>query len=542
MAKCVELRRHTDNEDDSLSDEGVRRALEIGAGLHGEYDVLVSTGAQRATQTLGCFLAALGAKVPGGVVVEGGLRSKTEHRWKAAYQDAGSGEIRALRAADPELVEEDSATLGSALRRAGPIRRAEGCIVTASTVLAEVGMSHNGAPVAANSHDLEELTRPLLEALATLGSLDSTYLIVLDWDRREQEVRFVHSAGEESITKGSRLPLPDTVFQESLPGVTRSSAQLPETFPDAQAAKHLGLGTYVSVPIVLAKHELYGMLSGASRRAQPVSERLVSAMEFFAQMIAEHVSRTLVAATDQRADLAEEELRAPARFLAIAEHQLKTPLTAIQGAAEVLHARWAALGASTRDQFLDIILRNARVLSTGFTGLLVEARADVRSRELLPEDVDLLDLVQAITRELDAVSTEHQVRAEIELGLTTYADPAALCQVLGHLLDNAVKYSPAKGAITVVGYRTAEGIAVAVVDEGIRLPDGIDIFEAFQRGDSTEVGAAPGIGLGLHIVRNLVEAMGGSVAAQSDAEAGTRFTVNLPMPEPHSGSPSHPSA
>jgi K+-sensing histidine kinase KdpD len=408
--------------------------------------------------------------------------------------------------------------------------------------LDEAGMGHDGAPVAANSHDLEELTRPLLEALATLGSLDSTYLIVFDWDRREQEVRFVHSAGEESITKGSRLPLPDTVFQESLPGVTRSSAQMPETFPDAQAAKHLGLGTYVSVPVLLAKHELYGMLSGASRRPQPVSERLVSAMEFFAQMIAEHVSRTQVAATEQRADLAEEELRARARFLAVAEHQLKTPLTAIQGAAEVLHARWADLGAFTRDQFLDIIVRNARDLSAGFTGLLVEARADVRSRELVPEDLDLFELVQLITQELDAVSTDHQVRAEIEQGLATYADPTALCQALGHLLDNAIKYSPAEGVITVVGYKTAEGVAVAVVDEGIRLPYGIDIFEAFQRGDSTEVGAAPGIGLGLHIVRNLVEAMGGSVTAQSDAEAGTRFIMNLPMPAPPSGSPPHPTA
>jgi signal transduction histidine kinase len=401
--------------------------------------------------------------------------------------------------------------------------------LTVPTALAKSGIGSVVVPVATNGHDLEDLTRPLLEALATLGSLDSTYLIVFDWDRREQEVRFVHSAGEVSITKGSRLPLPDTVFQESLPGVTRSSAQMPETFPDAQAAKHLGLGTYVSVPVVLAKHELYGMLSGAGKRAQPVSERLVSAMEFFAQMIAEQVSRTLVAATEQRADLAEEELRARARFLAVAEHQLKTPLTAIQGAAEVLHARWADLGVSTRDEFLEIILRNARRLSAGFTGLLVEARADVRSRELVPVDVDLGALVQAIARELDAVSTGHQVRANVEQGLTTHADPTALGQVLGHLLDNAVNYSPAGGVITVVGYKTAEGVAVAVVDEGTRLPVGIDIFEAFQRGDSTEVGAAPGIGLGLHIVRTLVEAMGGSVTAQSDAEAGTRFTVNLPL-------------
>ncbi len=117
MAKYLELRRHTDDADDALSADGVRQALEIGAGLQGDYDVLVSTGAQRATQTPACFLAALGQKVPGGVVVEEGLRSKTEDRWKAAYREAGSGELSALRSADPELVEKDSATLGSALRR-----------------------------------------------------------------------------------------------------------------------------------------------------------------------------------------------------------------------------------------------------------------------------------------------------------------------------------------------------------------------------------------------------------------------------------------
>lgn len=117
VAKYLELRRHTDNDDDALSADGVRKALAIGAGLQGNYEVLVSTGAQRATQTLACFVAGLGQKVSGGVVVEEGLRSKIEDRWKAAYQEAGSGGLHALRSADPELVEQDSATLGAALRR-----------------------------------------------------------------------------------------------------------------------------------------------------------------------------------------------------------------------------------------------------------------------------------------------------------------------------------------------------------------------------------------------------------------------------------------
>jgi broad specificity phosphatase PhoE len=117
MAKYVELRRHTDNDGDMLTPDGVRTALEIGASLTGGYDLLVSTGAQRATQTLACFLAGLGEKVRQGVVVEPGLRSDVEDRWRAAYEKAGSGDLPALREADPDLVEEDSASLGAALRR-----------------------------------------------------------------------------------------------------------------------------------------------------------------------------------------------------------------------------------------------------------------------------------------------------------------------------------------------------------------------------------------------------------------------------------------
>jgi broad specificity phosphatase PhoE len=97
MAKEIELRRHTDSDGDSLTEDGVRAALEIGAKLRGSYELLVSTGAQRATQTIACFACSLGERVPRGVVVESGLRSKVEDRWRRAYQEAGSGELGALR-------------------------------------------------------------------------------------------------------------------------------------------------------------------------------------------------------------------------------------------------------------------------------------------------------------------------------------------------------------------------------------------------------------------------------------------------------------
>lgn len=117
MRKEVELRRHTDADGDILTAGGVAAALEIGAGLRGGYELAVSTGAQRATQTLACFVAGLGQKVPGGVLVERGLRSEAEDRWRDAYRQAGSGELAALRDADPELVAADSQRLGAALGR-----------------------------------------------------------------------------------------------------------------------------------------------------------------------------------------------------------------------------------------------------------------------------------------------------------------------------------------------------------------------------------------------------------------------------------------
>lgn len=117
MAREIELRRHTDADGDALTAEGIRAGLEIGRRLGGDYHLAVSSGAQRATQTLACFLAALGQRVLGGVIVVPELRSQAEDRWRAAYREAGSGELAALREADPELVAEDSERLGAGLRR-----------------------------------------------------------------------------------------------------------------------------------------------------------------------------------------------------------------------------------------------------------------------------------------------------------------------------------------------------------------------------------------------------------------------------------------
>jgi broad specificity phosphatase PhoE len=115
MAKSVELRRHTDNDADVLTDDGVKSALAVGSGLTGDYTLMVSSGAQRSTQTIACFLAAMGGRVSDGVMVDARFKSEHEDRWKQAYERAGAGDIESFKRADPDLVDKESGLFARAL-------------------------------------------------------------------------------------------------------------------------------------------------------------------------------------------------------------------------------------------------------------------------------------------------------------------------------------------------------------------------------------------------------------------------------------------
>jgi broad specificity phosphatase PhoE len=116
MAKTVELRRHTASSGDVLTPEGIAAALQIGAHLPGDYDLMVSSGAQRATQTLACFLAGLGTRLRCGVTVDTAFRSSHEERWFDAAKRSGAGSLQGFIDAAPDLVREEAKTLGDALR------------------------------------------------------------------------------------------------------------------------------------------------------------------------------------------------------------------------------------------------------------------------------------------------------------------------------------------------------------------------------------------------------------------------------------------
>lgn len=225
-----------------------------------------------------------------------------------------------------------------------------------------------------------------------------------------------------------------------------------------------------------------------------------------------------------RAERAEERLRLQTLLFAEAEHKLKTSVAVISGWASTLDDRWEILSTQQRRDAVATIRRSADTLAMHARAMLEGARTEIARLDLDPVELDLANILRVTTRTFCGLSTSHDIRCDVEGPVWVLADPAGLQQVLGHLIENAVKYSPSGGTVWLRARANGRLAELVVIDEGIGVPDDVDVFAAFTRGTLT----GTGVGLGLYIVKNLVEGMGGTVTAARNPFRGSTFTVLLP--------------
>ncbi len=228
-------------------------------------------------------------------------------------------------------------------------------------------------------------------------------------------------------------------------------------------------------------------------------------------------------------------------FLATTSHELRTPLTAIKGYVHVLQRRWDVLGDDRRRQALETVAERTDALVALTDHLLLGARAGASRHSGQSRPFELNGEVAATVRGYDGLSDRHALLLELpdEL-LIALGDPTSLHHIVGQLVENAVKYSPGGGAVTVSAHRDGGFAVVDVADEGVGIPAGAEesLFMPFFQAGATNTREYGGVGLGLYIVRQLVEAQGGSVRAQNRPGGGAlvRFTVPLsaqpPRPRP----------
>jgi signal transduction histidine kinase len=206
-------------------------------------------------------------------------------------------------------------------------------------------------------------------------------------------------------------------------------------------------------------------------------------------------------------------------------HELRTPLTAIRGYAEGLQD-----GTIESDTVAEVIGREADRLARLVGDLLALAKLEQGVLEIRSEDVDLAEAAREAERRLrpQALASGVEVSLEAEGTARARGDADRVVQVLSNLLENAIRMTPAQGRVVV---RAAPGI-VTVTDTGPGIPaeDLAHAFDRFHLRRRHGGGSPDGAGLGLAIVRDLTEAMGGSVAVESPAGSGATFTVRLPQP------------
>jgi two-component system phosphate regulon sensor histidine kinase PhoR len=217
-------------------------------------------------------------------------------------------------------------------------------------------------------------------------------------------------------------------------------------------------------------------------------------------------------------------------FVANASHELRTPVSAIRGAAETLLAGAMADPEAAR-QFTEMIARQAERLSRLTQDLLDLSRVESGQWVMQLERLELQPIVQAVLglHATRAAQKGVSLTSAVAPGVAALADGRALEHVLVNLVDNAIKYTPSGGKVTLSAEAGERDVVLSVLDSG----PGIDahhlprLFERFYRADPGRGREHGGTGLGLAIVKHLVEAQGGEVGVESGA-AGSRFWVRLP--------------
>jgi signal transduction histidine kinase len=229
-------------------------------------------------------------------------------------------------------------------------------------------------------------------------------------------------------------------------------------------------------------------------------------------------------------------VRARDVFLSIAAHELRTPVTAIKGTAQVaLRAkRQGRLDLARAVRSLQSIEQTSNRFATIIDDLLDVSHLQSGQFALRTERLELVALLRGVAeRCVEQIDPGYLLETELpDEPILVEADARRLEQVFDNLLSNAVKYSPAGGTVEVTLARDEENANVAISDPGIGLPPGAaeTIFEPFGRAENAAVHNVPGMGLGLYICRNIVERHGGKIWAESDGEGrGTTVRVVLPV-------------
>ena len=394
------------------------------------------------------------------------------------------------------------------------------------------------ATAALDTDDLGVLLRELLDIfLGAADAADSAVVLL----REGEELRVRAVVGPHEVEEGFSVRIGEGFCGAVAAGKQPVEMEGALPFPDCGCLRSKGTQALYGVPLLHFGEFVGVALIGSSHagRFSDLEKRLFVAMaERAAWAVARHLQRSAHEAERaallerERAARAEAELASQAKdqVLATVSHELRTPLNAILG--------WAVLARQKAppqvERALSVIERNARAQARIIEDVLDISRIVSGKFRLDMVPTNLVEITQTAVESLRPVAESRGVKLTIKLGPLgfTLGDPERLQQIAWNLLSNAIKFTPKDGEVELSAFLSGSNLMLRVKDSG----QGIDpafmphIFEAFRQADGSTARRHGGLGLGLALVKQMVQAHGGTISAASDGVGkGATFTVELPI-------------
>jgi PAS domain S-box-containing protein len=315
-------------------------------------------------------------------------------------------------------------------------------------------------------------------------------------------------------------------------GLTEMVSHIDESMvknrPDSQrrldAIRKLGYRDVLIVPLVARGQSLGAIVFSVG---QSTDTRLIdrALAEELARRLALIIDRALLYRESQRAVQVRDE------FLAVAAHELKTPITSLHGFAQLELQRLRQTDEVNPEHLrraLSVIDVQSQKLTRLVSRLLDVVRIDAGHFELRPTTANVSAIARQLASAVQAAHPRHDIRLAIDPVIVASVDPVRVEQMLFNLLDNAIKYSPDGGIVELVVHGTRSEVQIAIRDYGIGIPleSRDSIFDRFNQGDAAN--HRSGMGLGLYISRQITEMHGGRIFAEHPDGGGTRLVVVLP--------------
>jgi signal transduction histidine kinase/CheY-like chemotaxis protein len=399
--------------------------------------------------------------------------------------------------------------------------------------------------------DVESVLEEVLRAAMAVQGTDLGLLSLYDQERGGLSLK-VHSGFDAVIKEIEHVPpgggACGTCYQQGRRVVVEDVELDPIFAPYREVAKRVGFRACHSTPLLTRNGNIIGVLSVHFRQPHRPAERETRLIDLYARMSADIIEnarlhhqaqeelearqQSLVREQMARAE-AEHANRLKDEFLATVSHELRTPLTAIMGWASMLSS--GRLDEATRAHAVETIERNARSQAQLIEDILDVSRVITGKLRLNIEPVDAAAIINAAIDAVQLAADSKGIQLEVTLDPSARrvsGDASRLQQVVWNLLSNSIKFTPEGGRVRVRLERADSYAQIRVSDtgEGISQDFLPFIFEYFRQADGSSTRRHGGLGLGLAIVRHLVELHGGTVHADSQGRGhGVTFTIRLPL-------------